>query len=151
MPAITCPSCFGSTEYKYEKPAFCSKCGKNYVSGFSVEGSRKPSIAKQLRKIPLEQDYIELEDEYDMPPIRREQAKDHWKLKPLQASFDGVEKPRGLKLFDAAAAGGETRPQENKTAEEVLEELRRENGSMKSTPIELPPVERTKELIRPDI
>jgi hypothetical protein len=46
-------------------------------------------------------------------------------------------------------AGGDVRPQESKTEAQVMEELRKENGAIKASPIEFSSTDKPHKLIEP--
>lgn len=139
MSSITCSSCFASTDYKYNKPAFCSICGKNYLTGFTIapEPHKPQSIAAQLRRIPEPlEDLSDYEEDYRSQ--HNSNAKNRWKSKPLNATVEIGPREKGKKFLDAAMFDGtDIRSNETKSKEEIMTEINRENGSVKSAPISL--------------
>lgn len=131
----TCGKCYKNTPYQYEKPKFCSHCSASFLEAFAPP--KRQSVAADLRRMPRQE---EDDDEYEPNSEvieRNERAKDRWKSKPLHAEVEGVQKPRGMKLFDVAMQGDDLRLQENRSEAEVLAELKQENGSIRATPIEI--------------
>lgn len=126
MASITCPSCFASASYQYEKPSFCLKCGKKYTAAFQTPS--KVSRANKLKEIP----YL---DEDNDEEARYENTKESWKSR-FSNGVARVEQsgPKGLTFSQVVMTEHSDGPLEKRTAAQVLAELAKENGSMKTVP-----------------
>ncbi len=130
MANANCPSCFKGTEYKYEKPKFCSHCGCNYVSGFTVEAPAPRSIAGKLRQMPVEIDEYEYLDNPALAsssPYGRH-LKEKFKSSPFKVKVSADQK-KGMSFTEVVTTEHAGGSHDTRSAQEIMDEMKRENQS----------------------
>lgn len=164
MANFTCPSCMRSTDYRYEKPKFCPACGRRPEEAYSAPPRQVQAAAPQqgystpqgYPPVPPQQNYYPpIQTPYPHQPVQFppptydydenyihpgqiEQGKNYWRQRLNPDSVHAEQRPqRGLKLAEVAAMNHAPGHQDNRTAEQVMAELAKENGSVKSAPISL--------------
>lgn len=119
-----CPHCYKATSYKFEKPRFCSLCGKSYDSAFKIEEPK--SIANNIRKIRATLEEEPEEEFFDKRMLKLS-------VEPIKAS-----EQRGFKFLDIIkGAGGATNGLEEKDAETALRDFKNSGRSSRINPTEI--------------
>lgn len=159
---ITCINCYKPTSYKYDKPKFCSQCSHPFGQPAApprqvraaVPESYPPVPPQQLYYPPVPSPHPPAQGQYPPPhyppapqydydenyihPGQIEQGKNYWRQRLNPDSVHAEQRPqRGLKLAEVAAMDHAPGHKDNRTAEQVMAELAKENGSVKSAPISL--------------
>jgi uncharacterized Zn finger protein (UPF0148 family) len=139
---LACPHCFKATVYKFDKPKFCSFCGKNYTTGFQVEQPK--SLVGELRKLKPRRPAPRYQEDYDDNKDYEDETSEvsNISVERLKANLtvEGVapQSKQKLKLVDVAmGAGGHTQGQQEKDAETALRDYRDSGKSARMNPTEI--------------